>query len=148
MKSRKWVLAGLIALSVSLVQGCGSQKKGEHPVYPVSGQVLYKGKPLPDAFVMLVPETKNLPGAYAKTDQDGRFQTTTYNPKDGAVAGNFKVVVQKSIVPTTEEISDPKVGAKIKIASAIPLKYSNPNLSKLSANVTQQGPNDLTISLN
>src|SRR5262245_36674275 len=82
-----------IALAVVLLGGCGD---GRAPVYPVTGQVLVKGKPADGAFLVFHPTGEveaNTPRPYATADAEGNFRLTTYTSGDGAPAGSFRVTV-------------------------------------------------------
>jgi hypothetical protein len=68
--------------------GCG----GRPATVPVQGVVRLDGQPLKRAAVQFVPEDSGR-DATATTDQDGRFVLSTFEPRDGAMPGNYKVVV-------------------------------------------------------
>jgi len=88
--------AALCGLAVLVSGGCGKSGPERLPVFPVSGQVLYKDKPLPNAQITLHPKNadpKALP-AQAQTDQNGNFQVTTYEAGDGAAFGEYVVTVK------------------------------------------------------
>jgi hypothetical protein len=82
------VLVGITFLSL----GCG---KNPHRLAPVSGRVTMEGKPLANALVAFLPDTK--PGAMpsptsrGETDQNGRYTLTSSEDKPGAVVGTSKV---------------------------------------------------------
>ena len=66
------------------------------PVYPVRGQVLVRDKPAPKAFVVFHPLDAQGPEAlrpYGHAAEDGSFKLTTYEPGDGAPAGEYRVTV-------------------------------------------------------
>ena len=69
---------------------------GRLPVYPVSGQVMYQGKPTPDALIIFHP-TNNLgetaPRPLTRVNRDGNFTLTTYEMNDGAPAGEYAVTI-------------------------------------------------------
>lgn len=66
----------------------------------VNGQVTLDGQPLPDAFVVLHSEEKDSVAARGVTDADGRFKLRGDDGGDGAVIGDYRVVVldAKSLV--------------------------------------------------
>lgn len=121
------------ALTVALLGGCGSKSKLP-PCFPVHGQVLRAGKPLPDAVVMLHPvsvaaEVPQKPVAY--TDAEGRFGLTTYNSSDGAPAGQYAVTV---------ELRAPRLVGEETVRDGrnlLPVRYSKPETSKLTATVAE-----------
>jgi hypothetical protein len=70
---------------VAVVPGCDSGPK----VVPVSGKVLYHGKPLQFGTVMFQPPTGQ--PAIGEIRPDGTFSLSTFRPNDGAVVGKHKV---------------------------------------------------------
>ena len=88
------ILLGLSGLVV--VFGCGSQ--GD--LVPVSGQILWDGKPLEGATVFFMPTGRGTMGS-ALTDASGRFTVKT-GLRKGIRPGEYVVVVQK-----TEQPPDP-----------------------------------------
>jgi hypothetical protein len=111
----------VFALAVAMLLCCGCSD-GRPSRVPVSGRVLIDGKPLTHAAVRFYP-----PGGRSssgKTDGDGRFVLTCYEPSDGALVGNHKV-----IVAAIEEIN----GNTIKWHA--PKKYAQPDTSGLQATI-------------
>ena len=79
--------------------GCGRSDRID--VYPVEGSVLYQGKPAVGAFVTFHPNRPEIENriSAATVGDDGKFRLSTYNPNDGAPAGEYRVtVVWPSIV--------------------------------------------------
>ncbi|HMC89367.1 MAG TPA: carboxypeptidase-like regulatory domain-containing protein [Gemmataceae bacterium] len=54
------------------------------------------GQPLPGATVLFMPEDGSGRAATGLTDSEGNFLLTTYKDNDGAVSGNYRVLVSKS----------------------------------------------------
>jgi hypothetical protein len=77
--------------------GCGGK---DRPV-PVEGVVTLDGKPIAGAAVVFTPEGRGRT-ASAETREDGSFRLTTFKDGDGAIPGNYKVLV------TWEEPPDPQ----------------------------------------
>ena len=71
---------------------------------PVQGIVRLNGQPLTSASVQFVPEDSGR-DATATTDQHGRFALSTFEPRDGALPGAYKVVVTPSA-----PVQDPRPG--------------------------------------
>jgi hypothetical protein len=64
--------------------------------YPVTGQVLFEGKPPVGARVLfhsLEDPNDEISRPRATVDAEGRFVVNTYVPKDGAPAGNYVVTL-------------------------------------------------------
>ncbi len=82
------VIAGLF------IAGCGGGAAGRVDVFPVSGVVKFNGAPVIGAFVAFSPKDGQ-PAATSRTDDNGKYELTTYEIRDGAAAGNFSVVIKK-----------------------------------------------------
>ena len=87
----------LPALMVLAFAGCSdSQDTNKRPVFPATGTVTYRGKPLVDATVRLHPLQEDdddrpvwLPRG--RVNSEGRFTLSTYRTGDGAPAGEYRV---------------------------------------------------------
>src|SRR5262245_26572551 len=93
------ISGAILAMGMTFLGGCGS---GKIPVYPVSGQLLVKGKPAEGAFLVFHPKDGGGPESkrpYATTDAEGKFNVSTYDTGDGAPAGTYKVTVVWRPVP-------------------------------------------------
>jgi len=126
------------AFSIFVFVGCAEDKHGIE-VYPASGKVLVNGQPADGANVALFgisPELQG-PGAPVPTGQtnaEGVFSLTSFESRDGAPAGEFKVTViwPEPIPPNVDqEMYQPK--------DRLNGKYSNPQTSKLTATIEPGG---------
>jgi len=105
------------------------------------------GQPLSGATVVLQSDQQG-PAASAITDADGKFRLTTYDPLDGAPAGEYHAVVLQY-----EEIApppgyDPETSAPLKPPKLIsPVQYSDFTQSGLKAHITEEGENFLEFNL-
>lgn len=118
--SAGWFAAALV------LTGCGDDRPTR---YPVSGQVLVKGKPAEGALVVLHPVSPaepNAPRPIGTTDADGKFQLTTYETGDGAPAGSYKATVRWP---------PKKKGPGDDGPDRLGNRYSNPETSKLTVAV-------------
>src|SRR5437867_12591753 len=90
MSLRRYGPLGLLFLAavVGLV-GCGSPTKA----VKVQGTVTLDGKPFPGATVTFTPVEATGKPASGRSESDGGFQLTTFKPDDGALPGDYKVVV-------------------------------------------------------
>lgn len=133
------LLAGLILTSaVASMAGCSQTPA----VVPVTGKVLYNGKPLPFGTVMFQPEQGQ--AAQGEIQPDGSFQLSTYGPNDGAVPGHHKVSVRC--------FSNQKAGADGGDAGApgrllIPQQYTRFGMSGLSADVVAGSTEPIVLEL-
>lgn len=117
---------------------------------PASGVVTFKGKPLPEHQVVLIPIDGRRP-ATGVTDAEGKFVLGTNTPGDGAPAGLAKVGIvwagpeQTGDAVDQSAIDDPSKMPKPTVV--IPAKYSNPETSELTAEVPASGTSDLKFEL-
>ncbi len=83
---------GTLALFLAAVQsGCSS---GNRPV-EVRGIVTLDDRPVPDATVVFLREGGKGRPASAITDEEGYFSLTTFRQGDGALPGEYRVIVRK-----------------------------------------------------
>jgi hypothetical protein len=108
-------------------------------VYPASGQVTVNGQPAAGAQVAFYGATPELtgpgtPAPAATTDENGEYRLRSYDPEDGAPAGEFKVTVvwPEPIPPNVDqEMYRPKDRLKG--------RYSHPDKSGLKMTVPEGG---------
>lgn len=135
---------------------CSCQDSGVDPdrpqVVPVSGTITYQGKPLPEAVVTYYPVTGEQ-SAFGRTDEAGHYVLTTFESNDGAVAGDYSVVVQKYeepvptgspegenyVPPTNVQQAPPKL--------LTPAAYVSPQTTPLKATVKPDGENKFDFEL-
>jgi hypothetical protein len=114
-------------LAIVLLAGCG--KREETPLVPASGQVFHQSKPAAGALVILHPvanaDPKAWPQGYphATVADDGTFQIGTRAARDGAPAGDYKVLVQWP--QSSSESNDPEATIPDRFRG----KYANPDRS-------------------
>lgn len=141
MMSRSRFLLLLGAALLWMCQGCGSDRPG---TVPVQGTVLYRGKAVEGARVMFMATGAQAPAASGETNAQGHFTLMTFEPGDGAIAGQYKVLITKR-----QESPDPKQpDSPYKITrDLLPARYGNPTRTDLTAEVTPGGPNDFSFEL-
>ena len=83
-----WGSLGFAAIALAL--GCGHSN-----LTPVEGVVTLDGKPLSGTTVSFMPTGEGRP-ATGQTDADGKFRLTTFTTYDGALPGEYKVVITVS----------------------------------------------------
>jgi hypothetical protein len=91
---RYWLF--LIPAAV-FVAGCGKSGSGAVAVHPVSGQVVYDGKPVAGIEVTLLPTDAPMVPTIPRnprgvTDEQGRFTIGTFADGDGAAEGGYQVI--------------------------------------------------------
>jgi hypothetical protein len=123
----------LALIGVLFLFGCSTG----HGTATVSGTVLYKNQPVDGATVIFHPkgEGPTAKPAQGKTDSSGRFTLTTYfSPTDqpaGALPGDYSVTITKIDEP--QGAYDPHKDPPLK--NHLPLKYSTPQQSPLTATI-------------
>ena len=143
---------GVVAALVLVGVGCGGADK---PV-PVRGTVTLDGAPVDGAVVLFIPSGTGRE-ANGHTGADGSFQLTTRNTHDGALRGEYKVVVQYSEgieAPSGGNVKDVMEGfekaqkekkAKKAPRYVIPPRYSDPAKTELRQAVPTDGPVTLAL---
>ncbi len=129
----------LLLLAGGLALGPASCRRGGHKsVSPVSGRVLYNGKPAEGAQVTFFPldhkdPQKPRPGAQVR--RDGSFRLSTYASYDGAPPGRYAVtIIYRS--PEKKE-NDENMGPDL-----LRGRYADPKTTPLAVEV-KEGANDL-----
>jgi prepilin-type N-terminal cleavage/methylation domain-containing protein/prepilin-type processing-associated H-X9-DG protein len=132
---REGIMKQLWGLCACLCLVSCSNKYGDHPPYPTTGQILVNGQPAKGARVVfhhvddwgaksIVPQTW--------TGDDGRFVLSTYEVGDGAPAGEYRVVVQWPAYRHGKDVGPDRLEGK----------FANPETSGLTAKVSK-GTNEL-----
>lgn len=156
-------LQGQLACWLLLIcAGCSGD--GLEPVYPVSGTITFKGKPVEGAIVAFTPNTTGQ-AASGTTDASGVYKLTTRSSGDGALVGKYSVTVAKydqKLEPKAPaktangdsgQLADPyditneyptgynemqasEIAASLS-KNLLPPRYANPKTSKLEAEVEE-----------
>lgn len=108
-------------------------------VFPVSGKLTVDGRPAAGAEINLYGATRDLQGPgtvapYATTDEQGEFQLRSYDPGDGAPAGEFVVTVFWPEAPppdADEEMFQPR--------DRLQNKFLSPETSSLTVRIPEGG---------
>jgi hypothetical protein len=153
MKSNVVLRAGrLAALAlVPVLIGCG----GPRPV-KVSGTVTLNGEPIEGAMVQFVPAKEGGRPATAVTAADGGFSLTTIENHDGALPGDYKVVitykppVESGPAESTEQgmreiMKLQEKAKKTKPKYVIPPAYTDPTRTPVTQSVPTDGPVKIDI---
>jgi hypothetical protein len=151
------------ALLATFAVGCSGEDDGRQEVFPVTGKITVSGSPIAGATVSYAPKGDQ-PVAVGKTDDKGVYELTTYEYGDGAAAGDYEVLVTKTVQKSNE--SDPdQVHAAMEAGGGAPAGHDakgaggndsssmvNEMYSKkgsgLTATVTEDGPNEFDFDLN
>jgi hypothetical protein len=138
------VALGLSTVVTLVILGCGDDT-GLAQRYKVSGTVNYKGQPVPKGTIAFEPVNPPLPqGRHASGFiENGSYTLTTASEGDGALPGDYKVVISSSNLDTRElakggllHQGDPVHTKALKAStSPIPVKYARSESSGLTAKV-------------
>ncbi|VTS06911.1 hypothetical protein [Tuwongella immobilis] len=88
-------LRGFLGLAL-VFTGTACSQDSRTPVYPVQGELRYRGKPVAGAWVVFHATQGDRLRAlkpFGKTDASGAFQLRTYEGTDGAPAAEYAVTV-------------------------------------------------------
>ncbi|WP_437221651.1 hypothetical protein SH661x_002415 [Planctomicrobium sp. SH661] len=104
------VTVSLLALVIA--SGCA---KDPFRTVPVSGRVTSNGEPVPGVYVVFTPQPgsgreANVPGKSGAgyTDENGKFQLSTYGDGDGAVVATHSVAVLLNTDPSNPHLEKSK----------------------------------------
>lgn len=163
----KCAIAVLSLLPLTLLSGCGGSDDRPETV-PVTGTVLYNGKPVEKAIVSFSCEGAPR-SATGVTDAEGKFTLSTFGLNDGAIVGTHVITVNKpdpkaNQAPATANGGDEKLlndpaamteemvkmaddpGAVPAFSGLLPEKYSGAS-TPLSETVSASGPNEFVLQL-
>ncbi len=146
MLTRTHFVAPLAVFVALIAAGCGQVNSAQGPkAFPASGKVIYKNKPLSNVVVTFY-NAEGEERASATTNPIGEFTLTTYEPGDGAPAGEYTVSI------TTMEMEGEDAGEGGDEAAPaqrprFPSKYTSTDTSDLRATVAEGEANNFTFEL-
>lgn len=158
----------LFGATFVLPLGCGDSGPDRPDTVPVTGQVFFNEKPLEGAQVSFMGSGTQQ-AAVGKTDAEGRFRLTTFEPGDGAIPGEHRVAVSKVEAEGRQEmqIQNPEDSDEIyskffqpgvdparraaalsgRAKETLPQRYANYDTSGLSVRVEKGQDNDFVFHL-
>lgn len=140
LRIERWAIA---ALACSLLCGCGGGNGLD--TAPTTGEITYRGKPLPYGSISFRPKAG--PPSTGPIGSDGTFEMSTYRDGDGAILGMNDVMISATElhagtakpVEAGVEMPAPK--------SLIPAKYTAFSTSGLNAEVKEGEKNHFVFEL-
>lgn len=145
-----------LALVLAAVAGCGGGDNVE--VHPVKGTVSFEGKPMVGggsiAFVPTGGQKGKAAGGVIR--EDGAYELTTYSEGDGSMAGDFRVVITQVVYQEPDVAGDtdvpgasatPEPVSVVPEEDRIPMVYSDPTKSPLTAKVEAKDLNEINFDL-
>lgn len=134
LRRRQNVVAAMIpVLGASLLltaPGCGS-KSDTLKAHAVQGQVTVAGRPEAGVRVTLVPKDKTNPKirpAQGLTQADGSFKLSTYVANDGAIEGEYAVILEYPKLVDNE-------GGRVPGPNVLPAKFAKAETTDISFRV-------------
>lgn len=136
--------------------GCSPADDGGPARVPASITVTYNGSPVEGASITLVPKAEG-EAAYGMTDSSGVAQLSTRGENDGAIPGEYQVLISKTETKSADvKIDSNEVGAMPSGADAmkqaetshlVPEKYSAIGTTDLTATIAPDGENAVSFDL-
>lgn len=151
MNTKLLWIAGLFLMC--LAAGCGGGGKLPKTV-TAQGIVLLDGLPVQDATVSFISETNSY-HATGITNSEGKFTLSAFTQKSGAVPGDYKVEVNKTVVSGNNLPTESESGAAasegenqaLNISFGLPPHYASFTTSQLVATIPETGTSDLKLEL-
>ena len=133
------------ALTIAFILGCGSPGANLPKTVPATGVVTLDGKPVDGAQVVIVPVGDGKNGADAVTNASGHFSLRAYPEKDGAIPGEYKVQVSKTVA--TKLPGQVDGGDAVRFDFAVPKQYTTVDKSGLKVTIPETGKRDIKLEL-
>ena len=122
--------------------GCGGPTKAT--IYPVKGKLTKGGQPLVgNVRITFLPADPKLPGSLADVGPDGTFTAKCVDGRDGAVAGQHKIILEVLMRP--EDYSRGNAGPPP--AAPFPDAYKTAATTPKQVEVKASTDNDITIDI-
>lgn len=150
---------GVLILSILFfLSGCNTDD-GLPKTVPAKGIVLVDGQPIEGAVVVLMQDSgSNF--ARGITDKSGNFSLDTFETKRGAIPGDYKVTISKTVTVESrtkmskameQEALEAAGGDASQINASwvndLPNKYASPGTSGLNVTIPAAGKTDIKFEL-
>ena len=151
------VVPGCIVVSCAALMFTGCDKPEDDGLpsrVRASAKVTYRGEPVSGAHVTFAPDSDTGKPAFGSTDDRGVAKLTTFELKDGAVAGEYTVTVSK-MHPEDDGPAPANPGmpsgvgrqTSSKVVDLLPRKYKSRETSGLAAEVVSGEKNSFKFEL-
>lgn len=139
LRTSPWI--ALVAVGLVSLAGCGESLP---ETVEVHGQITYQGEPLETGMVTFEPvkTDTNPPIRPAKgfLESDGTYRLSTFRTNDGAMPGEYVVLVHAfNEVSSVDALSPAPI-------SIIPEKYNRSDTSSLTATIPANGNSSLEMN--
>jgi len=101
------------------------------------------GAPVADSTVTFVADVGTY-NASAVTDKEGKFAMKAFEEKKGAVAGSYKIAINKTIV---ESRAGRQGESDVNLKQGLPMKYSNFLTSGITIKLGETGDKNIKYEL-
>lgn len=130
-------------LSILSVTGCGGSNLPK--TVPAEGVVTLDGTPVADATITFISEGTTY-HATGNTNAEGKFSMRAFQEKTGAVPGNYKVEIMKSVQGKASSSNNDEP-VTLDVRNELPGKYASLVTSGLTATLSESGSKDLKFEL-
>lgn len=121
----------------------------------MSGSVKFKGEPVANANIVFLPEGNSPRNPAGVTDGQGNFKLTSYDTNDGAVVGDYIVIITPGVAAdgkkpqerTAQDLINLGPGGKLENQAIFPEKYSDRKTSGLKRSVVAGDTNVFNFDL-
>jgi hypothetical protein len=124
-----------VLLALVLVPGCGGTVKGAvEKLVPASGTIKLDGKPAAGIRVRLLPigDTKSVGGAWAVTDDSGKFTVMHWTNKVGIGPGAYQITCSRMLKPDGTPLGVNESPAMVNAKETIAAKWSTPDVDRMA----------------
>lgn len=152
MNIRQFTSLGIVA-SLLFVCGCGGPDLSHLPrTVDAKGVVTLDGDPVEGASIVLMQDSGEY-FARGISDSSGRFSLDAFEGKPGAVPGDYKAQVSKTVeieggpAPEGEAAEHATEDAATGWENALPKKYASITTSGLTVTIPEDGITDIKLEL-
>lgn len=139
-------VGSLLLVALLCYGGCSSGDDRPSGV-PAEGVVRYKGEPVEGADIAFSGE-EGKRSAFGRTDDQGRFDLTSRETREGIPPGKYRVkMTQVGVDSEWNPDWDPGKRPQEVAQSGIPKRYGSYETSELTASVAEDGPNEFEFEL-
>jgi len=145
---------GAMLFSTIGLLGCSGQNQ-RPKVVPVAGSVKLNGVVVPDAAVTFMAVGSSPRNPLGTTDAAGNFKLTSYDTDDGAVPGDYIVIIVPGLAAdgkkpeerTPQDMINLGPGGTFEDQASIPAKYGDKKTSGLKRSVVDGDINEFNFDL-
>lgn len=122
----------LVAFLILIAAGC----RNDSGTVPVAGVLKLDGQPLKEASIHFVPQGSGR-DATGTTDANGKFTMSTYEPRDGALPGSYKVVITPFVAAEASPVGASSEDAMTAASAAAAKQKGKPTDTQMPQSYTR-----------